>query len=80
MAIKEGDLIEVRLKNESIQGVLMPSKDKKIILKLKSGYNMSIDGKNIESIKLLPQKIKKSNLKIKQNICLMYGNKIEGLL
>ena len=67
MAIKEGDLIEVRLKNESIQGVLMPSKDKKIILKLKSGYNMSIDGKNIISKKLIKQFSEKKQAKIIQN-------------
>src|SRR3989344_269608 len=67
MKEKLGDLIQIKTKKEELKGILMPSKSNKKIIKLNSGYNLSIDGKNIESIKLLPQKIKKSNLKIKQN-------------
>ena len=43
MKAKVGDFVELELKNETLQGTLMPSKNKKTIIKLKSGYNISID-------------------------------------
>ncbi len=50
-----GDMIQVKLKSGEIyKGVYIPSSDKSIILlKLKSGYNMPILRKNVESVKLL---------------------------
>ena len=67
MKAKVGDFVELELKNETLQGTLMPSKNKKTILKLKSGYNISIDDKRIVSEKLIKQSSEKSLSKIKQN-------------
>jgi glutamyl-tRNA(Gln) amidotransferase subunit D len=67
MEIKVGDLVELKLKNETLQGILMPSKDKKTTLKLKSGYNISIDDKNIISKKIIKTFSEKKTQKIKQN-------------
>ncbi len=49
--MKSGNLVQVSTKKEKLQGRLMPSKNDKLILKLSSGYNLSIDKKNIKSIK-----------------------------
>src|SRR3989344_8597745 len=68
MKQKVGDLVQISTKKEGISGRLMPSKNKKTILKLNSGYNISIDDKNIKSIKKLNQKANKNTAnKIKQN-------------
>ena len=68
MKQKSGDFVEVFTKKEKLKGRLMPSKDKKIILKLNSGYNISIDEKNIRSIKNLTQNSnKKEKIIVRQN-------------
>jgi len=64
--MKLGDLVEIKTKKEKIKGRLMSSKKNKV-LKLSSGYNLSIEDKNIKSIKKLPQKTNKKIIKIKQN-------------
>jgi len=53
---KQGDLVEVVCKDESIKGVLMPSKEEFVVVKLESGYNVGIAKRNIESIKSLGKK------------------------
>ena len=50
---KQGDLVEVTCKYESIKGVLMPSKEEFVVVKLESGYNIGIAKRNIKSIKSL---------------------------
>jgi glutamyl-tRNA(Gln) amidotransferase subunit D len=68
MREKLGDLVEIKTKNESIKGRLMPSKEGKKIIKLNSGYNISIDDKNINSMKKLQKKtVKNMKISIKQN-------------
>tara|TARA_Y100000034_G_scaffold116081_1_gene153968 strand:+ start:546 stop:1772 length:1227 start_codon:yes stop_codon:yes gene_type:complete len=64
--MKQGDLVEIKTKKETLKGILMPSK-KNTTLKLKSGYNLSIKKSDIESTKKLTQSTKKPNIKIKQN-------------
>ena len=52
-----GDLVEVLTVREIISGVLIPSKNyDKIVLKLASGYNISISKKEIKEIKVLESK------------------------
>jgi glutamyl-tRNA(Gln) amidotransferase subunit D len=55
MEYKFGDKIKLILQdNEEITGMYVPSKDKCfIVIKLDSGYNMTIDKKNIKSTKLI---------------------------
>ena len=68
MVEKMGGLVQVKTKKESISGRLMHSKGNKKIIKLNSGYNISLDDKNIKSIKKLKQKsIKREKIKLKQN-------------
>jgi len=54
---KPGDLVEVSVNGKTHLGILMPSpnltgKDK-ILLKLKSGYNIGFDKKDVKSVKLI---------------------------
>ena len=52
-----GDLVEVLTVREKISGVMLPSKnDAKIVLKLASGYNLSIFRKEIKEIHVLESK------------------------
>lgn len=52
-----GDLVEVLTLRETISGVLIPGKnDDKIVLKLQSGYNISISKKDIKEINVLESK------------------------
>ena len=68
MRQKTGDFIEVSTKKEKIKGRFIHSKDNKMILKLNSGYNISIDEKSISSIKNLSKNSSgKTRTKIKQN-------------
>src|SRR3989344_7419152 len=67
MDSKVGNLIELRLKNETLEGILMPSKNKKTTLKLRSGYNISIDDKRIISIRTIRKENTKPAKKIVQN-------------
>lgn len=68
MKQKAGDIVEISTKKEKIKGTLMPSMNNKSVIKLQSGYNLSIDDKSIKSIKKLTQKpVKKVAAKIKQN-------------
>ncbi|MEK6861504.1 MAG: Glu-tRNA(Gln) amidotransferase subunit GatD [Nanoarchaeota archaeon] len=49
--LKECDLVEIKTKDDSYKGIVMPgSDDEKIILKLISGYNVGILKKNIVSL------------------------------
>ena len=65
---KIGDFLEVSTKKEKIKGILINSKDKKLTLKLNSGYNISIDENNINLIKKLEKKSSREiKIKIKQN-------------
>tara|TARA_Y100000034_G_scaffold136782_1_gene215729 strand:+ start:446 stop:1690 length:1245 start_codon:yes stop_codon:yes gene_type:complete len=67
MKEKPGDLVEIKAKKEKIQGRVMPSKNDKIVLKLKSGYNLSLNKKEMKSTKKLKQSTKSTKIKIKQN-------------
>lgn len=59
-----GDLVEVLTLRETISGVLIPSKnDDKIVLKLQSGYNISISKKDIKEINMLESKKEAKEIK-----------------
>jgi len=65
-----GDHIEVKTSSEKLKGILMPeSTNKKLVLKLKNGYNIGIDPKKIKSKRLIKKKTKKKSKvsKIKMN-------------
>ncbi len=69
--IKEGDLIEIKLKDKTLKGKLMPSKDT-LILKLDSGYNIGIDKTKIKEKTLIekskPVKTQKQTIKQDKNL------------
>lgn len=68
MKQKSGDFVEIVTPKEKIKGRFIHSKDNKMTLKLNSGYNISIDEKNIKSIKNLKQKTSRNaKVKVKQN-------------
>ena len=68
MKQKIGDLVEVSTGKELLKGVIINLKSKKITLKLSSGYNISLDEKNIKAIKKIEKKYSKiAKAKIKQN-------------
>lgn len=51
--LKECDVVEIKTKEDSYKGIVMPgSNDEKIILKLSSGYNVGILRKNIVELKV----------------------------
>ena len=67
---KVGDMIEVKTKDKTIKGILMPrpellDKDS-IIIKLQSGYNIGIENKNIKEIKTLEKYDEKKEEKKKK--------------
>lgn len=65
--MKQGDYVVVKTTSDEIKGILMPSKkSEKIVLKLGSGYNVSIDKKDVKAIKYLEKEkiLKKEKTKI----------------
>jgi len=68
MAVKSGDNVEITTKDEVLEGILMPSKKGKMIVKLKSGYNLSLDKKEVKKVKKVIEKKKKSIIKKKKVI------------
>ncbi|MFH1505868.1 MAG: Glu-tRNA(Gln) amidotransferase subunit GatD [archaeon] len=84
MTAKQGDLVEVVCKDETIKGVLMPSKDKFVVVKLDSGYNIGIAKRNIKNIKSIGKKLSslekpvapKSNKKLSKVTILHTGGTI----
>jgi len=53
--IKTGDEIEVRWKDQLLNGILISKNHDFIIIKLKNGYNMAIDYSHIQSIKVISE-------------------------
>ena len=71
--MKVGDFIKVKTSTLDYGGHLMPSLNKDIIvLKLKNGYNIGIEKKRIESIKILKKhketKIRKQKIRFNKNL------------
>jgi len=52
MKINPGDLIEI-ISDKTFKGIFLPSRNKETTIKLDSGYNMTIENKKIEKIRLL---------------------------
>ncbi len=66
-AMKEGDYVVVKTISDELKGVVMPSKkSEKIALKLDSGYNISIDRKNVREISVIERQ--KTSKKDKEKI------------
>ena len=68
--VKEGNYVVIKTKKEDLQGLLLSSQNsEKYLIKLNSGYNMSINKKNVLSIKKLDIKkeVKKEKSEIKKN-------------
>ncbi|MCP3684862.1 MAG: Glu-tRNA(Gln) amidotransferase subunit GatD [bacterium] len=56
MSTKPGDRVEVKTKEETVEGILMPTPEMEagtVIIKLDNGYNIGIDEKNVENISLI---------------------------
>ncbi len=65
----EGDRVKVKTKKETIEGIVMPSSDDKVLmLKLDNGYNMGFEKKDIQSTNVIKKKkeVKGKVEKIKQ--------------
>lgn len=61
-----GDKVEIKTKEKTILGALMPEHADTIVLKLDSGYNIGIDKKNIISIKIVEAKKDKTKMPAKE--------------
>jgi len=61
--MKDGDLVEIKTDSEKLKGVLMPSEKGKVVLKLESGYNLSLDKKKVKSVKTVKSFRKKISKK-----------------
>jgi glutamyl-tRNA(Gln) amidotransferase subunit D len=72
--MKDGDYVVVKTTSDELKGVLMPSKNTaKIVLKFDSGYNISLNRKDIKEIKTIPREkkeilIKKESISIKPGL------------
>lgn len=68
MTAKPGDKVRINHKKEVLEGILMPSPNEKtIILKLDNGYNLGLEKKDVQEIRVLSRKTEtpeKSKLKI----------------
>ena len=54
MEAKAGDGVKITAKDEIREGILMPNESKdSIVIKLDNGYNIGIERKRIESIKMI---------------------------
>ena len=55
---KPGDKVKVITSDQEIEGILMPSEEEFVVLKMDTGYNIGIDKKRVREIALLehPQK------------------------
>ena len=63
--MKPGDKVKITLKDNSIkEGIIMPSKDDTLILKLNSGYNLGINKTKIKETKQLKKEPMKKQDKI----------------
>ncbi len=50
---KPGDRVKVVTADQSIEGILMPSEEEFVVLKMDTGYNIGIDKKRVREISLL---------------------------
>src|SRR3989344_1278913 len=53
MSAKEGDCVKVVCKDETVEGILLPSKEEFVGIKLKSGYNLAIGRSRIIKTELV---------------------------
>ncbi|MBL7050697.1 Glu-tRNA(Gln) amidotransferase subunit GatD [Candidatus Woesearchaeota archaeon] len=69
MEAKAGDAVEIKLKDESINGILMPEETDFSFIKLDNGYNLGIKKRNIKSINIISKKKTKEGKfsKVKKN-------------
>ena len=52
-----GDFIRVLLKDEILDGIVIPSEDNYLVLKLASGYNIGLERKKVKKITVLKKVI-----------------------
>jgi len=62
--MEAGDKVKITLKDEVIEGVLMPSEDNYYFIKLINGYNIGINKRNVKHIEV-KGKIKLAEIKVK---------------
>ncbi|MCK5107626.1 MAG: Glu-tRNA(Gln) amidotransferase subunit GatD, partial [Nanoarchaeota archaeon] len=63
--MKAGNKVQINLKDEIIEGILMPSDNNSYFVKLSSGYNIGINKRNVNSIKDLGE-VKQEKIKVKE--------------
>jgi glutamyl-tRNA(Gln) amidotransferase subunit D len=72
MELEAGDVVEVKTKEEIIEGIYMPDEKDFYFIKLNSGYNIGIKKKHVKSIKVIREKklikIKNKNVKSKKGL------------
>ena len=72
MVPKEGDFVRITCKDETVEGVLLPSKEDFVTIKLSSGYNLGMDRSRIVKMELLsprvPKPVAKRELKKHSNL------------
>jgi len=71
-----GDFIRVLLKDETLDGIVMPSGDNYLVLKLASGYNIGLENKKIKKItvlkKVVSSRIKEEKQPVKSDITILH--------
>ncbi|MFH1332096.1 MAG: Glu-tRNA(Gln) amidotransferase subunit GatD [archaeon] len=61
---KEGDAVEILTDSEKLSGIVMPSRNSTtLILKLESGYNITVDLAKVKSFKVVKKQVKPSEPK-----------------
>lgn len=56
---KPGDKVKVITSDQEIEGVLMPSEEEFVVLKMDTGYNIGIDKKRVREIALISHPVKR---------------------
>ncbi len=63
-----GDFVRVVLKDETLDGIVMPSEDNYLVLKLASGYNIGLENKKVKKITVLKKSVSSRTKKEKQPV------------
>lgn len=61
-----GDFVRVLLKDETLDGIVMPSEDKDLVLKLASGYNIGLEKNKIKKLTVLKKSVSSKTKNEKQ--------------
>jgi glutamyl-tRNA(Gln) amidotransferase subunit D len=71
-----GDFVRVLLKDETLDGIVIPSEDNYLVIKLASGYNIGLENNKIKKVTVLKKsvstKVKEEKQPAKANITILH--------